>query len=323
MLEPLFPAFAELGVSCEHVIYSDGAVTEVRDQLLGLDGVLVWINPIQDEQDRSRVDALLREVAARGVWVSAHPDAIAKMGTKEVLFETRHVGWGTNCEIYRSPRELAERFTARMRRDRVAVLKQARGNGGNGVWRVDLIGRSDDPDPTVRVLQAQPRDAEPEELSLAAFISRCSDYLAWSGSLISQPYIERLREGMIRCYFVQGELVGFSYQRPRGLLGSTEAPVALGNPEGMQDADAPAYQPLRRQIENDWVPQMQEALRLPTEELPVIWDADLLFGVQDASGEDTYVLCEINISCVWPFPPQAIPRIAAAATARLKAAWGG
>ena len=26
---------------------------------------------------------------------------------------------------------------------------------------------------------------------------------------------------------------------------------------------------------------------------------------KDASGEDTYVLCEINVSAVWPFPPMA------------------
>jgi len=53
---------------------------------------------------------MLREVAAKGVWVSAHPDVILKMGTKEVLFHTRHLGWGTDTHIYRSLEEMKEQF---------------------------------------------------------------------------------------------------------------------------------------------------------------------------------------------------------------------
>ena len=51
--------------------------------------MLVWVNPIEQGLDRSKLDPLLREVADAGVWVSAHPDVILRMGTKEVLFDTR------------------------------------------------------------------------------------------------------------------------------------------------------------------------------------------------------------------------------------------
>src|SRR4051794_38075400 len=60
MLAPLVRAFADRDVVVEPVIYSDDAVEEVRNQLLGLDGVLVWVNPVQDGADRSQLDALLR-----------------------------------------------------------------------------------------------------------------------------------------------------------------------------------------------------------------------------------------------------------------------
>jgi hypothetical protein len=33
------------------------------------------VNPIHEGRNRTNLDALLSEVAARGVWVSAHPDA--------------------------------------------------------------------------------------------------------------------------------------------------------------------------------------------------------------------------------------------------------
>ena len=62
----MFAAFAELGVAAEPVVYSDDAVDAVREQLLGLDGVLVWVNPIEQGRDRSQLDPLLREAAARG-----------------------------------------------------------------------------------------------------------------------------------------------------------------------------------------------------------------------------------------------------------------
>jgi hypothetical protein len=34
------------------------------------------------------------------VYVSAHPDVIAKMGVKAVLHRTRTMGWGTDTRYY-------------------------------------------------------------------------------------------------------------------------------------------------------------------------------------------------------------------------------
>jgi hypothetical protein len=85
----LFAALADVGAEAEPVVYEDEVLDAVRAQLATLDGVLVWVNPIHGGRNRANLDALLREVAARGVWVSAHPDVILKMGTKEVLHRTR------------------------------------------------------------------------------------------------------------------------------------------------------------------------------------------------------------------------------------------
>jgi hypothetical protein len=42
---------------------------------------------------------------------------------------------------------------------------------------------------------------------------------------------------------------------------------------------------------------------LPGHALSVIRGADFLYEPKD-NGQDTFVLCEINFSCVWSFPPQ-------------------
>jgi hypothetical protein len=36
---------------------------DVREQLLKLDGVLVWVDPISDGQNRPQLDAMLRQEA--------------------------------------------------------------------------------------------------------------------------------------------------------------------------------------------------------------------------------------------------------------------
>jgi hypothetical protein len=130
VLADLFDAIAQAGATVEPVVYADDAIDAVREQLRGLDALLVWVNPIQDGATRQQLDELLREAAMNGTRVSAHPDVIAKIGTKEVLYRTRDMAWGTDTDLYESMPDFAQRFPARLARSRVRVLKQARGNGG-------------------------------------------------------------------------------------------------------------------------------------------------------------------------------------------------
>lgn len=317
-LGPLYEAFAGLPVAIEPVPYSDHAVDEVREQLLALDGAMVWVNPIQDGANRSLLDPLLREVSADGVWVSAHPDVILQMGTKEILHRTRDIGWGSDTRLYRSVAEFTRGFPGHLGELGRLVLKQGRGNGGNGVWKVELPGRKPGPvgpEVLVRVQDARVKDGSSELMALGSFMRQCEDYFAWSGCLIDQAFQDRLADGMLRCYFSGGQVVGFCQQWPKGLLDNDPhqgAPPA----SVMEGPDVPAYQPLRVQAETQWVPQMISILGLDPHQLPVIWDADFLYGPRDASGNDTFVLCEINVSAVWPFPPMAAATVAANALAR-------
>lgn len=70
-------------------------------------------------------------------------------------------------------------------------------------------------------------------------------------------------------------------------------------------------------MESEWTPQMMQLLGIERERLPIIWDADFLFGPRNAAGEDSYVLCEINVSSVMPVPDQAPVEIARLAKERL------
>jgi hypothetical protein len=97
----IFSELLALGVEAEPAIYCEEMQDEVRAQLMSVDGVLVWVNPLEGDRTREKLDALLRDVATGGRFVSAHPDAILKIGVKEVLHRTKHLGWGTETSLYR------------------------------------------------------------------------------------------------------------------------------------------------------------------------------------------------------------------------------
>src|SRR6478735_7497365 len=110
----VFAALADVGVGAEPVVYEDDVLDVVRARLDKLDGVLVWVNPIHEGHNRANLDALLRDVAARGIWVSAHPDVVEKMGTKEVLHRTRAMSWGCDTALYRTAEAMRAELPARL-----------------------------------------------------------------------------------------------------------------------------------------------------------------------------------------------------------------
>jgi hypothetical protein len=314
----IFTALATLNIHAEPAVYCEEATDEVRDQLLTVDGVLVWVDPLSDGRTRFQLDALLRDIASGGIWVSTHPDVTQKMGVKEVLHTTRHLGWGAGTHIYRSFDAYRDEFPPRLRSDGPRVIKQNRGNGGQGVWKVQLATASQTAD-LVTVLEAR-RGSEPKTIPLTEFLASCGGYFADGGCIIDQPFQERLPDGMIRCYMGTDKVV-FGHQFIKALIPpppeGAASPEAQPGPRIMHPATAPEFQALRFKMVNEWVPQMMQLLGLARDALPIIWDADFLYGRRTTDGEDTYVLCEINVSSVMPIPEQAPAAIAQLALERL------
>jgi hypothetical protein len=312
----IFEELSRIGIRAEPAVFDEAFADEVRDQLLAVDGVLVWVNPLDAGKTRTVLDRLLRDVAARGPWVSAHPDVILKMGVKEVLHRTRHLGWGTDTHVYHSVRAFRDEFPARLAAAGPRVLKQNRGNAGQGVWKVE---RRDGH--AVRVLQAQ-RGSMPEDLALADFMRRCEPYFAQDGCVVDQPFQPRLPDGMIRCYMGADRVVGFGHQLIKALIPpppeGPDSAAARSGPRIMHPASAEPFAALRAKMETEWTPQMMAVLGLDAASLPIIWDADFLYGPRTAAGDDTYVLCEINVSSAFAIPDQAPAEIARLVEARLK-----
>ena len=321
-------ALRDVGVEAEAAPYADEAAERVRAQLLRADGVLVWVNPIEQGRDRSVLDALLEDVAAAGVFVSAHPETIRKMGTKEVLYRTRSMSWGCDTRLYATAEALRGELPRCLAAGTPRVLKRLRGSSGDGVWKVepadpaDLGGAALLPAARLRVRHAR-RGSVEEEMSLDAFLKHCEPFFAAGGGMIDQAYQPRLTDGMVRCYLVGDRVAGFGEQRVNALFpaasGADPRTAPPPGPRLYYPAD-PAGFPAAEGTDggrNGWrrcAGRSRSTRRGCRSSGTRISCTDRRMP----RGADSFVLCEINVSSVYPFPDDALAPLAAATRARLR-----
>ncbi|MDQ6638899.1 MAG: Cj0069 family protein [Pseudomonadota bacterium] len=319
----VFAAFAAHGVDARPAVYNLAQTNELREQLLEVDGALIWVNPIDAGLSRAPLDALLREVADAGVIVSTHPDVIMKLGTKDVLIETREMGWGSDVHRLDTLEQLRAELGDRLDCGSIRVLKQWRGHSGIGVWRVQRAPGEAAFGAGGRVLAKHAPRGSPElTISFDEFVALMAPYFEDGGHMIDQAWQPRLTEGMVRCYLVQDRVTGFGLQAVNALHpplagdGSGEAPTP--SQRLYHPADLLHLQGLKHRLEREWVPQLERTLGIRRDELPLLWDCDFLHGEPAREGEERYVLCEINVSSVAPFPDSAIEPLVLAALSRIE-----
>ena len=303
----LFEAFSAVGVAAEPAIYNDDFADEVQRQLEQVQGVLVWHNPIEGGRTRARLDAMLRGAAARGVFVSAHPDTILQMGTKDVLLSVHDLPFGSDVHRVESLAQMRLDLPGRLARG-ARVLKQHRGHSGIGVWRIEQRGSG------IFALRHAQRGSEEEVVDFETVVKRLAPYFERGGTMVDQAWQPRMTEGMTRAYLVRDRVAGFGHQAVNALYPAVDGGAAPApGPRLYSDADDPRFQELRRRLERGWVDLLCERVGVTLDALPLLWDADFLLGNRDATGSERYVLCEINVSSVSPFPESAIAPLVSAA----------
>ena len=306
----LFEAFSRVGVAAEPAVYNDDFADEVLRQLLQVQGVLVWHNPIEGGRSRARLDAHLRTAALRGVFVSTHPDTLLRMGTKEVLLSVRDLPFGSDVHRIGSLAQLQDELPRRLARG-ARVLKQQRGHSGIGVWHVEQRGSG-----CFAFRHAQ-RGAEQESVDFTAIAKQLAPYFEHGGCMVDQAWQPRMVEGMTRAYLVRDRVAGFGHQTVNALYPAADGGTApTPGPRLYSDAEDPRFQDLRQHLEGEWVHLLCEKVGVSLDGLPLLWDADFLLGEREAAEPERYVLCEINVSSVAPFPDSAVaPLVSAACTA--------
>jgi hypothetical protein len=288
------------GLVVKTLAYHASREKGTRAEALACDAILVWINPTEPELNRSALDTFLRELADAGVLVSAHPDAILKIGTKDVLVETQSIGWSVEAFAYRSGTEFRTQFLDRVRPRGSRVLKQHRGHSGQGVWKVTSDKQGDFVVlPATRGAVAQSMD----EASMLAYFDR--EVFSHGSHLVDQAWVPTMSRGVVRAYLCGMKVAGFGYQEINALYpAAPDEDFTRLQPSRRHyyTEQCALFQQLRRQLEVTWLPALAARLGLKDTEFPLLWDTDFFFG--DPPKE--FLLCEINVSCVSPFPDSAI-----------------
>ena len=299
--------FIEEGFEVSSVLYHDTIAGKLAKELSKYNAILVWVNPIEQQGDRKMLDALLMKLSTQGCFVSAHPDTILKMGTKEVLYRTRKTEFGGDTKLYHSFADFKERFLKE--HPGIRILKQYRGNGGDGVFKVDTTELNNN-----RITITHAKNGDEEKLvSIDDFFKMFESYFSTNSMLIDQQWNQNIVNGMVRCYLSGSKVTGFGYQEINALYPITEKSPVFKRPSPLFyfSEDCGLFNDLRKIMENSWIEELQEITRISNEMLPVIWDADFFINkINTENTSEKYTLCEINVSCVSPFTESSIPYIA-------------
>ncbi len=300
----LATAFTKGGFKVASVLYTDEVADKLSVDLPVFNAVLVWVNPIEQGKDRKKLDTLLMQVSEKGCFVSAHPEIILKMGTKDVLYTTREMEWGGDTKRYASYDEFITRFHESLQESGIRVLKQYRGNGGNGVYKIIYH-----PPGLISIVHAITGNQE-RTLSVADFNNEFKSFFSGNGMLIDQEWNRNTINGMVRCYLSGSKVAGFGYQEINALYELNNNATETYFPPGKRyyfTENCGVFSDLKEIMEAKWVPRLLEILSISPGQLPVIWDADFFINEPNAiRTERKYTLCEINVSSVSPFPPSAI-----------------
>jgi hypothetical protein len=116
---------------------------------------------------------------------------------------------------------------------------------------------------------------------------------------------------MVRCYLTLNKVVGFGYQEINSLYpvySNSDFTKFRPSKRHYYTESCGLFKDLKLKMENEWVAQLLQLSNLSVDDLPVIWDADFFIDGSSIKNK-RYILCEINVSSVSPFPESAITPI--------------
>lgn len=174
------------------------------------------------------------------------------------------------------------------------VVKQASGSSCSGIWVVTLLdfGEGVSKPETVKLSCQEMSDNHIEQLDLLSFVEKChKNYLKDESYMIDQKFCPRIVEGEIRVLMGCDEVLEILVRLPAADSFSCASLTNSG--KIYYEPDCPEFSKLVKEFQESLV-ELKKIIGMEGKMLPLLWSADFIRG----EGADTYILGEMNCSCV-------------------------
>ncbi|ATP38878.1 hypothetical protein CSE16_01940 [Solibacillus sp. R5-41] len=240
---------------------------------------------------------MLRELCNEGVIGMPHPDAMIGYGAKDALVKLRHTSLvPEDTFAYYTIEEFKSAFPKALATGE-RVLKQNRGSTGEGIWRVQVVDslaeNAIEVPLTAQIKCTEAKDNHVEYHTLEHFMTFCEQYIVGeNGMLVDMKFLPRIKEGEIRLFMLRNKPVNVVHKKPAEDAEAFSATLFSGAHYRYDKPEEWAT------LVNSFLGQLEEITALlGGHDLPLIWTADFILDT-DENGADTYILGEMNCSCV-------------------------
>lgn len=296
---PILEAIKSKGWQCEVVYFRD----EWQEDILNyckenFGGYISRINPGNLADGEKKYFETLRALSDAGLVGMSHPDAMTNFGAKDALVKLASTDLVTDdTYAYYTVEEFKKTFPSSISYGE-RVLKQNRGSTGEGIWRVQIAesidykaGDSLPLDTKLKCTEAV--DNHVEYNTLGEFMEFCEQYIVGeNGMLVDMRFMPRIKEGEIRILLVGSEPIFVVHKKPADSEDAFSATLFSG---AKYTYDKPEDWAELIEMFNNSLPIISD--KLGGFDIPLIWTADFMLD-WDENKNDTYVLGEINCSCV-------------------------
>ncbi len=299
---PIVNAIREKGYNSEVIFFRDEWIDEIFNYVYdNADAVIVRINPGNLPNGEGKLFEMLRQLHDSDVLIMTHPNTMMRFGAKDALAKLADTDLvPEDTYSYYTVEEFEKTFPKSISYG-TRVLKQNRGSTGTGIWRVEIVdsklgeyeaGDTLPMDTVVKCTEAV--DNHVEYSSLGKFMKFCHQYIEGdNGMLVDMRFMPRIVEGEIRILMVGENPIFVVHKKPVQEKDAFSATIASG-------AEYTYYKPeeYRELVDKfvDAIPMISDKLG-KIKNTPIIWTGDFMLDT-DENGNDTFVLGEMNCSCV-------------------------
>ena len=239
----------------------------------------------------------LQALGEYGVEIHTHPDVMINLDFKDILAKLVGTKLGDDeTYFYHAFADFASRFPGDLDKHGIRVLKTNYGSTGEGVY---LVKKQDDGSIiSTEAVNNQKYYYNDIHEFIAKFEINFEDdnenaaYFDGKTGFVGCRYLERISEGEIRVLLVNDKAVSVVHKKPQD--GEFSATLFSGAKYKYESPEDPKWKNVVK-LTMDGLKDLKPYLA--GQHYPLLWTMDYILDYNE-DGSDTYILSEINCSCV-------------------------